>query len=226
MKYITDLLMLIAVIVSLAWCIAAPSYEPVLALIGTMTVLIARVVESFQSQETNAIIGRLLLPVKQWRDRRKPRAELKFDSLSGTRAINHSVKAWSVWDGQGPTTWTEVRHRQGTGSWTTPYRFEGHSIELKAQDIDGDGKPEVIVRYACGGHTRVVNIFRIDMNGFLTPIPGAEVGSDWPEILIEDRDGDGKIEIYAKQRDWERVPVQNPITEIYVYRDGKFQKKK
>jgi hypothetical protein len=64
------------------------------------------------------------------------------------------------------------------------------------------------------------------MNGFLTPIPGAEVGSDWPEILIEDRDGDGKIEIYAKQRDWERVPVQNPITEIYVYRDGKFQKKK
>ncbi len=224
MKFVSDLLVIMAVLVSAAWCIAFPSYEPVLAFLGATTVLLTRAVEAFQSREVSLLIGRLLWPIVQWRDRRTPLAELEFDSLSGMRAIHHSVKAWRVWDGQGQTTWMELRHRQDTGSWTTPYRFEGHSTELEAQDIDGDGRPEVVVRYACGAHTRAVNIFRVDSEGFLTPIPGAEVGSDWPEIVLDDRDADGKVEIYARQRDWGRVPVRDSVTEVYVFRDGKFQK--
>jgi hypothetical protein len=58
----------------------------------------------------------------------------------------------------------------------------------------------------------------------LVPIPGAEVGSDWPEILLEDKDRDGRVEIYAKQRDWARVPTRDPLTEVYVYRGGEFQR--
>ena len=118
----------------------------------------------------------------------------------------------------------ELRHRQDNGSWTTPYRFEGHSVELEARDVDGDGRSEVVVRYACGAHTRVLNIFKVNSDGFLVSIPGAEVGSDSPEILLEDRDADGRVEIYAKQRDWGRVPTQDPVTEMYVYREGTFQK--
>jgi hypothetical protein len=224
MKTVSDLLLIVVVVVSAAWCISAASYEPVLALLTSTAALLARIAAAFQSRETSLLIGRLLLPLTQWKDRHTPRAVLEFDSLSGTRAIHHSLKAWSVWNGNGPTMWMELKHRQDTGSWTTPYRFEGYSVELEAQDVDGDGRSEVVVRYACGAHTRVLNIFKIDFDGFLVPIPGAEVGSDWPEILLEDRDGDGTMEIYAKQRDWGRVPTQDPVTEIYVYREGRFQK--
>lgn len=224
MKLVSDLFLIVVVVVSAAWCISAPSYEPALALLTSTAALLARAAAAFQSRETSLLIGRLLLPITQWKDRHTPRAILEFDSLSGTRAIHHSLKAWSVWDGKGPTTWMELRHRQDTGSWTTPYRFEGHSVELEARDVDGDGRSEVVVRYACGAHTRVLNIFKVDFDGFLVSIPGAEVGSDWPEILLEDRDADGRVEIYAKQCDWGRVPTQDPVTEIYVYREGTFQK--
>ena len=119
--------------------------------------------------------------------------------------------------------WMELRHRQDTGSWNTPYRFEGHSVELEARDVDGDGRPELIVRYACGAHTRVVNVFRVDVDGFLVPVPGAEIGSDWPEISLEDRDGDGKEEIYARQRDWSGIPVRDSVLEVHKYREGRFK---
>lgn len=221
---VSDFLLIVAVVVSAAWCIAAPSYEPLLASLGATTVLLTRAVAVFQGQAASGLLCRLLWPIARWRDRRTPRAELEFDSLMGTRAIHHSVKVWSVWDGEGPTTWMELKHRQDTGSWTTPYRFEGHSTELEARDVDGDGSPELVVRYACGGHTRVMNILRVDLEGFLVPIPGAEVGSDLPELVLEDRDADGKVEIYAWQRDWARVPVRDSVLEVYAYRDGEFRK--
>jgi hypothetical protein len=120
--------------------------------------------------------------------------------------------------------WMELKHRQDTDSWTTPYRFEGHSPELEARDGDGDGKPELIVRYASGAHTRAMSILRLGVDGFLVTIPGAEVGSDWPEPALEDRDADGKVEIYARQRDWARVPVRDSVLEVYACRDGEFRK--
>jgi hypothetical protein len=224
MKYVSDFLLVVAVFVSGAWCIVAPSYEPILAFLGAVAVLLTRAVTVFQDEETSQLLRILLRPIAQWKDRRTPRAELSFDSLLGTRAVHHSVKAWSVWDGEGPSRWVELRHRQDTGSWNTPYRFEGHSVELEARDVDSDGRPELIVCHASGAHTRVVNVFRVDLDGFLVPIPGAEIGSDWPDITLEDRDGDGKEEIYARQRDWSGVPVRDSVLEIYTFREGRFQK--
>lgn len=224
MKDLSDLLLAVAVVVSVAWCVAAPSYEPVLALVGAVTVLLTRAIAAIQGNETSAFLTKILWPIARWKDRRTPRAELNFDSLSGAQAVHHLVKAWSVWDSKGPSTWMELRHKEGTGSWNTVRRFEGHSVELEARDVDGDGHPELIVRYTCGAHTRVINVFRVDINGFLVPVPGAEVGSDWPEISLEDRDGDGREEIYARQRDWSGVPTQDSLVEVYVYREGGFQK--
>lgn len=224
MNVVSDFLLIVAVVVSAAWSIAAPSYEPFLAFLGATTVLLTRAVTVFQGQATSKLLSRLLWRIARWKDQRTPRVELEFDSLMGTRRIHHSVKVWSVWDGGGPTTWMELRHRQDTGSWATPYRFEGHSTELEARDIDGDGSPELIVRYAWGAHTRVMNMLRIDLDGFLIPIPGAEVGSDWPDLVLEDRDADGKVEIYARQRDWTQVPSRDSVLEVYAYHDGEFRK--
>lgn len=224
MKYASDLLLVVAVIVSVAWCIATPSYEPILAFLGAGTLLLTRAVAVFQGKESSRLLARFLWRIARWKDRRTPRAEFSFDSLHGTRAAHHSVKAWSVWDDEAPSTWMELRHRQNAGSWNTPYRFEGHSVELEARDVDGDGRPELIVRYTCGAHTLVINIFRVGPDGFLVAVPGAELGSDWPEIVMEDKDGDGKEEIYVRQRDWSGVPVRDSVLEIYTYNEGSFRK--
>ena len=91
-------------------------------------------------------------------------------------------------------------------------------------DVDSDGSPEVLIRFSCGAHTRVLNVFKINTNGDIALIPGADIGSDWPEIEIEDRDIDGKVEIYAKQRNWNGEPSQEFITEVYKNIDGEFTK--
>jgi hypothetical protein len=46
--------------------------------------------------------------------------------------------------------------------------------------------------------------FCLDANGVLSLVAGSEIGSDFPEITWEDRDGDGRPEIYRKHRDWDK----------------------
>ncbi len=223
MKALSDLLLIVAAVISAAWLISNPTYEPAIAFLVAIGAVLTRAIAAFQSRDTSLLLGRLMLPVFRWKDRRTPKAELEFDSLCGSKAIHHSLKAWSIWDSDGPTTWIELRHKQDGGSWTTMWRFEGHTIKLSSRDVDGDGHPEVVVLYACGAHSRAVKMFMVGRNGFLVAIPGSEIGSDWPEILLDDKDGDGKVEIYAKQRDWSKVPTQDPVTKVYVFRDGAFE---
>jgi hypothetical protein len=225
MKLVSDLFFIAVVLVSAAWWISVPSHESALAFLTSTAALVARVATAFRSRETSLLIGQFLLPLVRWKDQRTPEAKLEFDSISGTRAIHHRLHAWRVWDSEGPMLWMELRQKQDNGSWSTVYRFEGHSVELLAQDIDGDNHPEVVIRYACGAHTRVLNIFRVAPDGFLTPIPGALIGSDWPDIVLQDRDNDGKVEIYAKQRDWARIPTRDSVTEVYIYGEYGLYKK-
>ncbi len=225
MNLVSDLFLIGVVLVSAAWWISTPSHEPALAFLTSTAALIARAAAAFRTGETSLLIGRLLFPLVRWKDQRTPKAKFEFDFMSGIRAIHHRIYAWNVWDSDGPSMWMELRQKQDSGSWSTVYRFEGHSVELWAQDVDGDKHLEVLIRYACGAHTRVLNIFRVASDGFLAQIPGALIGSDWPEILLEDKDNDGKVEIYAKQRDWARIPIQDPLTDVHVYGDGGFHKK-
>jgi hypothetical protein len=225
MRLVSDLFLIAVVLVSATWWISAPSHESALAFLTSAAALVARAAAAFRSGETSLLIGRLLLPLVRWKDQLTPKTKFEFDSLSGTRAIHHRLEAWSVWDSEGPTMWMELRQKQDSGSWSTVYRFEGHSVELLAQDVDGDNHPEIVLRYACGVHTRALNIFRLAPDGFLVPIPGALIGSDWPEIILEDRDSDGKVEIYAKQRDWTRIPARDSVMEVYVYGKCGFHKK-
>ena len=224
MKLVSDLAQFAVIVLSLLWFISDPSYEPAILLVGAITALIAHAVNSFRRRDVTLLLGRLVTPLVRWHDRRTSLASLEFDSLSNARALHHSVKAWSVWDTIKPSTWVELRHRQKGGSWTTFCRFEGYDVALSVRDVDGDGNPELVVFNVCGAHTRVVRVFRVGLDGFLALIPGSEIGSDWPEIILEDRDADGRVEIYAKHRNWSLTPTQDFIIEVYVYQQDAFRK--
>src|SRR5579863_2381732 len=60
----------------------------------------------------------------------------------------------------------------------------GYIESIEATDINGDGIPELLVRYGAGGHTNVLVIFAIK-NCDIARLPGAEFGSDGGDTIVE-----------------------------------------
>ncbi len=137
-----------------------------------------------------------------WKEKRTPLNSISFDTISKAKAIHHEINVWRIWDGNEHTERLELRYRKGRSSWLTLIWFVGHTVKMETKDINGDGNPELLVTYHCGAHTKVINIFRVGYSGFLEHIPGSEIGSDFCSINVEDRDGDGKCEVYAKNKNW------------------------
>ena len=100
--------------------------------------------------------------------------------------------------------------------------FEGHTVEFELRDFDGDGEPELAVTYHCGAHTMVFRLFRLEYGTFV-PVPGAEIGSDWPEISWRDDDKDGKSKIFTMNRHWSGVPMEEWVEERYVFRGDRYK---
>ncbi|GAB4223936.1 MAG: hypothetical protein Tsb005_20240 [Gammaproteobacteria bacterium] len=94
----------------------------------------------------------------------------------------------------------------------------GHSELLYSQDIDGDGEEELICEYACGGHTHVLLLFKFNSQTFELI---SQLGSDWPEFRLEDKDGDNKYEIYCKQKNYSNFGSYK--LEIYKIMQGQYQ---
>ena len=222
-KMISELAKVVVAALAGIWVWRSPGFEPAIVLVVAIGAIFADAADVYGRGAWTSLFGRILAPFARWRDRRTPKALVEFDTLVGSYAIHHTAKAMSVWDAEGrPTTWIEFRYKQGSGSWTTVRKFEGHSVELDVCDVDGDNQPEVILRFACGAHTRAIEIYRVGLDGFLSVLPGSEIGSDWPEIVLEDRDSDGRVEIYAKQRNWSETPTRDYVTEIYTLQDGEY----
>lgn len=224
MKLLSEIGAIIVGVVSGIWLYAQPGFEPLIVFLLAMGTIVVQANKRFRSDDTSIFLNSALLPIKRWVYKQKAIASISFDTLSGPRAAHHEVRAYAIWDDVGPTMRVELRHKKSRGSWSTFDSFEGHHVQLEAKDIDDDRNPELLLRYACGAHTRVIKAFRVGISGLLELIPGSEVGSDWPEIEVEDRDGDGKDEIYAKQRDWKGEPSQQFLQEVHVYKEGRFVK--
>jgi len=92
---------------------------------------------------------------------------------------------------------------------------DSHFIELAVEDFDADGRPEIAVLYHTGAHSRGFRLFRIELDLSVTPVPGADLGSDWPLIEWTDLNGDGKLELRKRDRNWSKVPVMDYIEETY-----------
>jgi hypothetical protein len=124
----------------------------------------------------------------------------------------------------GPTTYA-LCQREHNGTETIFDTIEGHHLTLFANDIDGDGIPEAMVQYHCGAHTMMMKVYRLRAAS-PTPelVPGATIGSDWPDIRWDKR-SDGKgFTIAIKNRNWSGKPTQEFIVETYAFDSGRFVK--
>ena len=103
--------------------------------------------------------------------------------------------------------------------------IEGFGIKMFEHDMDTDGIPELIIEYHCGAHTMVMNIYKIPAYGSSpTLIPGASIGSDWPDIRWHDGNKDEGTVIVAKHRNWSKNPTADFVEDKYLLKNGVCQK--
>jgi hypothetical protein len=59
-----------------------------------------------------------------------------------------------------------------------------HSTEVKFQDIDNDKNLEVLIKYKCGAHTTVLDIYRINDLGGIEKLTKNSIASDSDQIEL------------------------------------------
>lgn len=217
MNKIIAILSFIVLVVSIAWIYAEPSYEPAIALLLSIVALIS------MSRVSGTWLNKKMAPFRIKAEKKKTDVTVSFDALIQGKAEKHTVSVKKVWYKTYPTLKSQVIHQTtNIDPYTILLIDQGHHFEIKCIDIDGDGNPEVVLIYHCGAHSRGLRIFKVDYGHFLKQIPGSELGSDWPEIKIEDRDNDNKMEIYIKNRNWSGSPTQEFVEYQYVLIDGSY----
>lgn len=78
--------------------------------------------------------------------------------------------------------------------------IEGIGLSVFAEDVDGDGRPEVFFEYVVGAHTHVLRVYKFPAHGGRPfPMEDGWIGADGSVICWSDEDGDGLPEIYAAQ---------------------------
>jgi hypothetical protein len=219
-------------IASCAWLWLEPGPEPVVTLLASVGTFIGTLAHSE--------VGFWALRLRQWLSRLRDKlfqsllgqnyrqiecmAQLEFSWPPSGVIRHHKVIARRLSGNDGPSAVIALTH---FGAYLGGYDFcllEGHAPELALDDFDADGVPELAVTYHCGAHTMVLRLFRLNEFQILVPVPGSEIGSDWPEIVWRDDDKDGKREIYAKNRNWAGTPTAEWREVRYVLRDGRYEK--
>ncbi len=101
--------------------------------------------------------------------------------------------------------------------------IEGHGFAIYEHDFDGDGSNEIIVRYHCGAHTHAMRIYKItEPPSGPVLIPGAEIGSDFPEITWEERKNGHGVIVYARCRNWSEFENSNDAqVDRYIFEKNK-----
>lgn len=215
---VTEMLVAIGLLVTLAWTISAPSFEPIAAFLTTLVAVVG--VESRRRSTFRLGSTKLLEALRGRRSRRTGiETTIRFDLAFHGQSEHHQVDVVRHSAGGEEVYRVSLRHTKPDGTVKWLGEIEGHVFTLEAVDIDSDNISELLVRWHTGAHTHVIKIFRY-AEGDLREIVGSEVGSDWPEILLEDRDHDGILEICAKQR----RSISEWVEERHVLRDATYRR--
>jgi hypothetical protein len=83
------------------------------------------------------------------------------------------------------------------------------------RDVNGDGVPEVLVQFPAGAHGSALQVFGLRGDRF--ELLG-EMGSGTPEGFdVEDYDGDGRLEVVARETDWSSGEPYVTAPRVTVY---------
>ncbi len=151
-----------------------------------------------------------------------PVLEFFFDAPVNNVIQTHRFRIIRLYADGESTERMWLMHRSDTEArYTLVDEFDGFCPELFAIDFDGDQFFEVALRYHCGAHSRGFRLYK--WNGWkFEMVPGTNIGSDYPHIEWEDRDQDGKFEIYSKDRNWSDQAV-GAVHTRYVWDNGGYQ---
>ncbi len=223
-RRVLEIVLLAAIAFTVVWAINAPGFDSLFSLLGAIAALLsldfASPEDSFLYrwfQRTRENIRRLS------RTAPPPEAALTFTTLVSGAPVEHRVRAVRLYADGEPTHlfWLLHEHAGQSQQRLLVDTIDGHHPELFALDFDGDNFPEVALRWACGGHSRGFRLYRL-VGQSLSLVPGSDIGSDWPEITWEDRDHDGKLEIYAKNINWAERERDGPVN-TYVLRGDTYK---
>jgi len=88
-------------------------------------------------------------------------------------------------------------------------------LSAAAADVNGDGVPEVLVQFPVGAHGSALQVFGVRGSRF--ELMG-ELASGTPEGFdVEDYDGDGRLEVVARETDWSAGEPYATAPRITVY---------
>jgi hypothetical protein len=96
---------------------------------------------------------------------------------------------------------------------------------ISYEDIDGDGRKELLIRYPQGAHGVALRVFDWDPEKH----EFSETGSLWsetPNLEVKDFDGDGRVEIMIEEINWESgLPraVAPRTTRFYRWKGESFE---
>ncbi len=210
LKLLVSILITCSMIIAVSWLYYDRTFEPLIATITAFIAFIMRLKFHNFSIMRLPLLSKILL----WKKKSKPIAVLTFKTCIKSEIHNHCIKAYNIWHENYPTEKIEFRHKIDNGSWYTFSVIEGHTPKLILQDINNDNHDELILRYHCGAHTHVIELFTFDHQGFISSIPGGKIGSDFGDIQILDRFKN--IEIQAKHRNWSDQSA-GYILNTYIY---------
>jgi len=218
-------------IASGAWLWIEPGPEPLVALITSIGAFLGTLASGGASGWSKGVrlwFGRVrdrslqLLLGKRHRPLERI-AYIEFSWPPSGKLVRHEVIARRLHNVELSNEVVVLTH---FGTYIGGYDFcilQGHTIDFTLADFDADGTPELAVTFHCGAHTKGFLLFRLNEERTLAPVPGSSIGSDWPEIAWRDDDDDGKLEIYAKSRNWSGAPTEEWIEERYVLKGERYE---
>ena len=117
--------------------------------------------------------------------RRPPLQEYEFRFPSSRRHDTHRVAVLLVCDRDHTGFLKSIVHVPPNADPYDVLVYSGTQPQIRLEDLNGDGRPELFVDYVVGAHTHCVVVFQLDEFERFVLIPGSRLFADWGPVELE-----------------------------------------
>ena len=96
LKLLSEIGSIVIAVICGLWLYHEPSYEPLIALLTASGAIFSQAYLRYREGNIATLFGKLMLPLIRQKEKNTPIASITFDTLSGSKAIRHEVRAWNV----------------------------------------------------------------------------------------------------------------------------------